>query len=195
MRNLEVKPSSIEGLGLFAARRFGAGDPITRVNVVREITADAPLRAELGEREDHCAYPDGKVVLWGYPDRHVNHSCDPNAYEVFEGESSYLVARRDIAQGEEITCDYNINISDGTAWPCTCGARRCSGEVAGDFFRLPTERQREYGPLLATWFVRRHRDRIDTLDGRVRKAEADELVRREPDQPNRNVKTNREART
>jgi hypothetical protein len=166
MTTLEVRPSRIEGLGLFAARPFHAGDYIGRVNVVREITVDSPLRADRGERADHCAYPDGKVVLWGYPDRHVNHSCDPNAYEAFEGESSSLVARRDIAEGEEITCDYNINISDGTAWPCTCGARRCTGEVAGDFFRLPTERQREYRPLLAAWFVRRHRYRLEMLDAR-----------------------------
>ena len=48
----------------------------------------------MGERVDHCSYPDGKVLLWGYPDRHVNHSCDPNAYEMFEAGASYLVARR-----------------------------------------------------------------------------------------------------
>ena len=166
MTALEVRPSSIEGLGLFAACSVHAGDRIGRVNVVREITLDSPLRADLGERADHCAYPDGRVVLWGYPDRHVNHSCDPNAYEAFEGESSYLLARREIAEGEEITCDYNINISEGTAWPCACGAGRCSSEVAGDFFRLSTERQLEYRPLLAAWFVRRHRHRIEMLDAR-----------------------------
>lgn len=159
--DIEVRPSPIEGLGVFALRAFRAGDRITRVNVVREITPEAPIREDLGERIDHCAYPDGKVVLIAYPERHVNHSCDPNAYEYFEGEASYLVARRGIARDEEITVDYNINISDGTAWPCHCGANRCSAEVAGDFFRLPVERQREYRPLLAEWFIRRHRSRIE----------------------------------
>jgi hypothetical protein len=32
--------------------------------------------------------------------------------------------------------------------------------VEGDFFLLPAEIQREYRPLLADWFVRRHRNRI-----------------------------------
>jgi SET domain-containing protein len=164
LADVEVRPSRIEGLGIFAARVFRAGERIRRIPVVREITPAAPIREDLGERVDHCSYPDGKVVLFGFPDRHINHSCDPNAREQYDGGGSCLVARRDIAAGEEITCDYNINIADGTARPCRCGAARCRGEVAGDFFRLPTEWQREYRPLLADWFVSRHRERMAELD-------------------------------
>ena len=162
--DVEVRPSGIEGLGVFAVRSFRAGDRIRKVNVVREVTPEAPIREDLGERADHCNYPDGKVVLYGPPDRHLNHSCDPNTHEVFENGGTYLVARRDIAAGTEITCDYNINIADGTAWPCWCGALRCRGEVVGDFFRLPKERQREYRSLLAEWFLRRHRESLEALD-------------------------------
>ena len=164
MTDVEVRPSGIEGLGIFAVRSFRVGERIRRINVVREVTPETPIREELGERTDHCNYPDGKVVLYGLPDRHINHSCDPNAYEVFEEDGTCLVARRDIAPGTEITCDYNINIADGTSWTCRCGAVRCRGEVAGDFFRLPTAWQREYRPLLAAWFVRQHRERIEALD-------------------------------
>lgn len=164
MSDVEVGPSRIEGLGVFSGRRFHRGERIRRVNVVREITPESPIREELGERTDHCSYPDGKVVLWGAPDCHVNHSCDPNAWVFYEGDACYLEARRDVAAGEEITCDYNINITDGTAWSCRCGAARCRGQVAGDFFRLPTEWQRDYRPFLAEWFVRRHRERVAALD-------------------------------
>ena len=55
---------------------------------------------------------------------------------LYEGDRPFLVARRDIAAGEEVTCDYNINITGGTAWPCHCGAARCSGTTVGDFFQL-----------------------------------------------------------
>ena len=163
MSDVETRTSSIEGLGLFAARPFSAGQRIRRINVLREVTPTSPLREELGERADHCDYPNGKVVLLGYPDRHVNHSCDPNAYVLYEGGCSFLMARRDIAAGEEITCDYNINITGGTAWPCHCGAARCRGTTVGDFFLLPLDIQREYRPLLAEWFVRAHRDRLRAL--------------------------------
>ena len=168
MTDVEVKPSRIEGQGLFAARPFRAGERIRAVNLVREITPEHPIRPELGERIDHCDYPDGKIILLGFPDRHINHCCDPNAYVVYEGSMSYFVARRDIGRGEEITCDYNINITAGTAWPCTCGAKRCRGIVEGDFFHLPLEWQREYRALLADWFIRRNRERIDLLDSAFR---------------------------
>jgi hypothetical protein len=164
MDDVDVRPSGIEGLGVFAARSFAEGERIRRINVVREVTPEAPIREDLGERADHCSYPDGKVVLYGAPDRYLNHSCDPTAYEVHEGNAAYLVARRHIPAGTEITCDYNINIAGGTAWPCRCGASRCRGEVVGDFFRLPARWQLEYRPLLAEWFVDRHRERIDALD-------------------------------
>ncbi len=158
---VEIKPSSIEGLGVFAARRFAAGDLIRRINVVREISVDAPLREDLGERFEHQSYPDDRVVLIGPPDRHVNHSCDPNAYVRYEGDAVYTVARRDIEGGEEITYDYVINTAGGNTWPCHCGASRCRGESLGDFFELPEEIQREYRPLLAPWFVERHRRRLE----------------------------------
>lgn len=167
MSDIDVGPSPIEGLGIFAARDFRAGEPICPVHVVREITPDAPLRPEAGERVDHCAYPDGKVVLVAFPERHANHSCDPNAWEMFDGEGSCLVARRDIGACEEITLDYAINTSGGSSWPCACGAARCRGIVEGEFFNLPSELQREYRPYLADWFVRRHRDRLAAVSSRV----------------------------
>jgi len=36
--------------------------------------------------------------------------------------------------------------------------------AVGDLFRVPPERQADYRPLLAEWFVRRHRERVDALD-------------------------------
>ena len=164
MTDVEVKPSLIEGKGVFAARPLHSGERIRRVNVIREVTPESPLREELGELLDHCSYPDGKVVLWGAPDRYVNHSCDPNAWVLYEGDACYLVARRDVAAGEELTCDYNINIANGTGWPCHCGAARCRGQVAGGFFGLPKQWQWEYRPLLAEWFVRRHCEQLAALD-------------------------------
>jgi SET domain-containing protein len=163
MSDVEIKASSIEGLGQFAARFFRAGERIREINVVREITPSSPLREELGERADHCDYPNGKVVLLGIPDRHINHSCDPNAYVLYKDQHSFFMARRDIPAGEEITCDYNLNITGGTAWPCHCGAARCRGTVTGDFFQLPLDIQREYRTLLAEWFVRTHRDQLKAL--------------------------------
>jgi SET domain-containing protein len=162
--DVEVKPSPIQGLGVFASRRVAAGQRIRRVKIVREVTPASPIREDAGERIEHCGYPDGKILLWDFPDRHVNHSCDPNAYELYEEDAIHIVARREIEAGDEITFDYNINTAGGNSWPCHCGAPRCRGESIGDFFSLPEEQQREYLPYLAEWFVRRHRDRLESFD-------------------------------
>ncbi len=162
MNDITIKPSSIEGLGIFAGRPFRAGETITPVVVVREVTPETPIREALGERTDHCSYPDGKVLLIGDPVGQLNHSCDPNAWERFdEGTTSSIVARRPIACGEEVTIDYAVNTTGGSSWPCRCGAARCRGIVRGEFFDLPLELQREYRPLLAEWFIRRNRGRMD----------------------------------
>jgi hypothetical protein len=42
---VDVRPSPIEGLGVFARRRFRAGDRIRRITVVREVTPKAPFKA------------------------------------------------------------------------------------------------------------------------------------------------------
>ena len=164
---VEVRESTIEGLGVFATRDFAAGDRIRVVNVVREVTEEAPMRPEDGERREHCAYPDGRVVLYGFPDRHYNHSCDPNAWERYVDGRTEIVARRLIGDAEEIRVDYLVNNSGGQSWPCNCGAARCRGVTSVGFFTLPIERQREYLPLLADWFVARHPAEIAALRATV----------------------------
>jgi len=165
MPDTETRPSPIQGTGVFALRPFAPGERVRRANVVREVTEQAPLRPEQGERLEHCDYPDGRVMLWGAPDRYYNHSCDPNAYAVYHDVAVVdIVARRPIVAGEEITVNYLINNSGGDAWPCRCGAARCLEMTAAQgFFGLPVDHQREYLPLLADWFVARHRSAIEGL--------------------------------
>ncbi len=71
----------------------------------------------------------------------LNHSCAPNTYVDWKGV--FLRALRDLAAGEELTCNYLT-----TDWElhekfiCTCGAPNCYGEVRG-FKYLSPKQQRE----------------------------------------------------
>ena len=163
MLDIEIRESPIEGLGMFAVRPFRPGETIRRMKMVREITSEAPIRSDLGERQDHCRYPDSKVFLVGYPDRHINHSCDPNSFTRYTDQITKVIARRDIQPGEEITLDYLINTAEGDSWPCNCLAPRCRKGTGRGFFALPVELQHEYLPLLERWFVRQHRRRLELL--------------------------------
>jgi SET domain-containing protein len=164
MADVYVAESGIHGMGVFAARAFAAGETVLVLDDSRVVDEAHPLRPELGEYEYHCDYLEGgKVVLQGEPERHVNSSCDPNAYARRKGGEGVVVARRAIHAGEEITCDYIIDCHGGFVWQCNCGSRRCRRVVPSSFFELPVESQLEYLPLLNEWFVAEHRAEVEAL--------------------------------
>ncbi len=71
---------------------------------------------------------DGNQILCWDNGRYVNHSCDPAMLGV---GGSFDIAVRDIARGEEITCDYaGLNLT--TALACRCGTSSCRGVIGGD---------------------------------------------------------------
>lgn len=162
---VSVRTAEDRGKGLFAVCGFLPGAKIRRLNIEREVSEERPLGQD--DDPDHAFFWDGKLLLVGEPDRYLNHSCDPNSYirsSNAHGGGIELIARRPIAAGEEITLDYLINNPGGDSWKCGCGSPRCRGEAAGSFFDLPVEIQREYRPLLASWFVERYRQNLEHLE-------------------------------
>lgn len=101
-----VRPSRY-GLGLFTTQALSAGhcvwrwDPLTEV-VVPPGPHPAPFAAFLS----HFGYlAEGIGIVVNLDNaRYMNHSDTPNLIEV-DG-CNYTV--RDIAQGEELTCDYRV---------------------------------------------------------------------------------------
>ncbi len=162
-QGVEVRESSTQGFGIFTLGFFKQGETIRQVNIIRENTASAPLQPDDGELFEHCAYPDGKVVLYGPPDCYMNHSCEPNVFYDYTQEPPVTRAMRDIAPGEELKVDYLINNSGGDSWRCECGAARCRGETGTSYFDLPLTFQQEYLAYLAPWFFRRHQEKIEII--------------------------------
>ena len=80
--------------------------------------------------------------------RLVNHSCDPNCgiKGLFE-----IVAMRDIAEGEEITWDYEMS-EKNTLWfmDCRCGSPLCR-KVIGNFENMPLETRTRYAGYISEW--------------------------------------------
>ena len=71
----------------------------------------------------------------GNTSRWINHSCEPNCEANEEADRVYIDALRNIADGEEITIDYNLYLEERhTAklkreYACGCGKRRCRGTL------------------------------------------------------------------
>ncbi len=111
-----VADSPIHGLGVFAVEPIPAGttvwalDPLLdRVFPVGALDAYPPhIREYL---EHYCEYfPEtDELVLSGDGDRFTNHSDTPNtAVAGRNAPNAQVVALRDIAEGEEITCSYAV---------------------------------------------------------------------------------------
>lgn len=164
--NVALEASPMHGTGVIASRPFAPGETVLTIDDSRVVTEDDPLRPDEGEYEYHCDYlANGRIVLMQPPERHINHSCDPNTYVKTIDGVRVVLARRAIQTGEEITYDYAINGVDGVPWDCQCGADRCRGsETWADYFRLPRALQIEYRPLLDDWFVEQYADRIAALN-------------------------------
>jgi hypothetical protein len=161
--DLYVKTSPIHGLGVFARRTFATGEPIL-VREERPITPEEPLDVENGEHEHHCDWLEGgRQVYLGFPERHINHSCDANTFHRRVEGGTQIVALRPIHPGEEITNNYTVDLADGLPWECTCGSERCLGTVPGDFFKLPLLLQIELQPLLSEWFAKEHAQQYAAL--------------------------------
>jgi len=105
-----VGPSRIEGLGLLAAEPIAAGAEVWRWHPVFDAFLPdaevAALPATARTFLERYAYPapelPGGLSLNLDDARFMNHSDDPTLETVGE----VCVARRDIAAGEELTCDY-----------------------------------------------------------------------------------------
>ncbi len=159
-----VKKSKIEGKGVFAAEGIKKDSYILDIDDSNIVTD--PNKLTKKEREHYCDYFDDKRVLWPVPERHINHSCDPNVYTKTVDGIRKVFAMRDIDKGEELTFDYSINSYGDGVWECRCGSAKCRKKVNIDFLKLPIPLQKKYLPYLDDWFRERSKKQIEELQRR-----------------------------
>ena len=142
---LEVAPSQIEGLGLFATMVIRAGEPVAVMGgtVLSDAEFDAYRRTV--DRYSAAAIGEGFNVVQDRDDplSRGNHSCDPNLWMTDEVT---IASRRDIGAGEEATVDYALMTVD-TTWSmeCRCRTSLCRGAVTGADWRRPDLQARYQG--------------------------------------------------
>ena len=161
---VQVRQSPIEGVGVFTHQPILQGEVILRVDDSRVVDDAHPIRTDFDESERHCDYlPDGTVVLMVEPGGRFNHSCEPNVYYYSVKGQRYVLAMRDISEGEELFFDYSINADGGDTWTCECGSPNCRGRHKCGFFDLPEDRQLQYLPYIDPWFAEVHKQRLGEL--------------------------------
>ena len=136
--------SVIHGTGGFAKTDIAAGTHVIEYIVEKITKAESLRRCELNNEYifslDDTHDLDGNVP-WN-PARFLNHSCDPNCEAELDGGRIWIVARRGIRAGEEITFNYGYDLEDYREHPCRCGTANCAGYiVAKEFFEHVRKQQ------------------------------------------------------
>lgn len=134
--------SKIHGEGVFARA------PIARGEKLMEFGGEKIGRAETesGDYRECSIWLVAEDTYLALPlndpepslDENLNHSCDANAWL---NDEVTLVARRDIAAGEEITLDqgtWNFDEAEYTwdAAPCGCGSRACRKRLSENDWKI-----------------------------------------------------------
>jgi len=133
-----MRGSSVSGYGIIATHPISVGDVLFRGEgrahrlVTRHhVERTWPPLEQLAFRRYAVPLSAEVYALWdedplGWSPQ--NHSCDPNT--VYLGLD--VVARRDIAAGEELTLDYTTMLNEQSEpFECHCGAAACRGIVRG----------------------------------------------------------------
>lgn len=144
-RRVVARPSSIEGLGLFATELIARGEVVGVLG--GQVIDDAELRRVSRTRAKYssAAIDEGINVLLEDDEliARGNHSCDSN---LWMRDALTLEARRDIAAGEEITIDYALQTSiEDWAMRCRCGSPNCRGAVRGTDWKRGDLQERYHG--------------------------------------------------
>ncbi|MFM9967450.1 MAG: SET domain-containing protein [Burkholderiales bacterium] len=137
-RRFVTRRSGIHGKGVFATALIAEGTRLIEYKGDR--ITDAQSEALYSDESHTFLFMlDNAMVIDGGKNgntsRWINHSCEPNCEANEEGGRMFIDALRDIAEGEEITIDYNLYIEDVLTeemkrdYPCACGMPGCRGTM------------------------------------------------------------------
>jgi uncharacterized protein len=121
--NLKVRRSKT-GLGLFSY------EPIKKGSCIIEYTGRTLSEKEQYESNSKYLFEVNKIVtidgaVRSNTARYINHSCRPNCeIDIYRGRV-YVLAKRNIKAGEELTYDYDTEYFDEYIKPVGCKCEKC----------------------------------------------------------------------
>jgi SET domain-containing protein len=139
---IRVERSGVHGQGVFATRHLAAGERL--IEYVGEVISMAEAIARHPHdvhNPDHTFYfhlDDGRVIdalNGGNASMWINHSCRPNCVPDEVRGRIFILTRRPVFKGEELTFDYGLvsdePMSDAlkARYACRCGAKKCRGTM------------------------------------------------------------------
>jgi len=133
-----VKTSKIHRRGVFAKKNIPkntqiieyVGEKITKTEA--EKRADAQYKLGEKGKEGHVylfelnkRYDIDGNVPWNTA-KYINHSCDPNCEAEDDRGHIWIISKRIIKKGEELTYNYGYDLENYQEHLCRCGSPKCA---------------------------------------------------------------------
>lgn len=141
MKAIRISRSAKHGRGVYAKVAIPKG-----ARVIEYVGKRVPVKDsdEIGERQKNLASRTGtgSVYLFTLNNRFdidgnvpwnkarlINHSCDPNCEVYIIKGHIWVVAKRNITAGEELTYNYGFDMESWQDHICRCGSPKCIGYI------------------------------------------------------------------
>ena len=142
----EIRPSSMRGNGMFAARPILEGETVVVIGGTILTTAQfQEFTATTSHYNAVQIGEDAHLVDLPTAPGGMNHACDSN---LWMQDEVTIVAQRTIAAGEELTIDYALQSglpTDLLGEPCRCGSPVSRGVITGNDWQLKEVQKRYQG--------------------------------------------------
>lgn len=139
---LEIRKSKTHGKGLYTTVEIPKGARVIEYVGEKVDQKEAERRSDLQEERSKKNKDTGAVYLFTLNSRYdidgnvpyntarlINHSCSPNCEVDIINNRIWILSRRKIKVGEELSYDYGFNMDDWKNHPCKCGAPNCLGFI------------------------------------------------------------------
>jgi uncharacterized protein len=139
---IEIKSSKIHSRGIFAKKDIPKGTKIIEYVGERVTKKLSDVRAENTLEKSIENKSNGAVYIFDLNKRYdidgsvsyntaglINHSCNPNCETEGDDKNIWIMAIKEIKQGEELSYNYGYDISNYEEHPCNCGSSNCPGFI------------------------------------------------------------------
>jgi hypothetical protein len=142
---IEVRESEIHGTGVFARIKVSKGKKVIEY-IGEKITKKESERRSIALIEkNQGSQTDGAVYIFEVNKRYdidgnipentarfINHSCEPNCEPDVIKNRVWLISKRKIKEGEELSYNYGFDLDGYEDHECRCGAKKCVGYITAE---------------------------------------------------------------